>query len=442
MGPFGVAVDSSGNVYVTDQGNNRVQKFTSTGTYISQLGCPSGACSAGSANGQFMGPFGVAVDSSGNVYVADYGNNRVEKFTGTGTYLSQLGCPTGACSSGSGNGQFNEPSGVAVDSSGNVYVTDFQNNRVEKFTSTGLFVTKWGSLGSGDGQFDAPYGVAVDGSGNVYVADFGNDRVEKFTSTGLFVTKWGSGPGSGNGQFDVPYGVAVDGSGNVYVADSGNHRVEKFTSTGTFVTKWGSLGSGFLEGVAVDSGGNVYVTDTSYSRVELFGDSTLASVGLVAGWNLISLPLVPLNTAIGKVLAGLIAAGNFSIVWSYQGGGWKSFTPPSTGTLKTMQDGFGYLIYMSRPSTLLVLGYAVFPGFTPPTYSLLSAWNLVGFKPQVPSQNETLGTYLASISGKYVIVSVYDNLNATWIKGYPNLPLAPGEAMWIYMSTPATLVPE
>ena len=115
-------------------------------------------------------------------------------------------------------------------------------------------------------------------------------------------------------------------------------------------------------GVTVDSAGNVYVADEFNNRVELFSDpTTSATIALVTGWNLISLPLVPSNTAIRNLLAGLIAGHNLTIVWSYQGGVWKSFTPPATGTLKTMQDGFGYWIYVTHPGTLYVLGFVIFP---------------------------------------------------------------------------------
>jgi PKD repeat protein len=130
-------------------------------------------------------------------------------------------------SGGSGDGQFSDPSGVAVDSSGNVYVSDSGNNRIQKFSSNGSFLDKWGSGGSGDGQFATPYGVIIDPSGNLYAADKYNNRIQKFDSTGLFLTKWGS-VGSGNGQFRYPLGVAIDSSSNVYVADSDNYRIQKF----------------------------------------------------------------------------------------------------------------------------------------------------------------------------------------------------------------------
>ena len=109
----------------------------------------------------------------------------------------------------------------------------------------GIFLTNWGSLGSGDGEFNTPSGVAVDGSGNVYVADRQNARIQKFDSNGGFITKWGS-PGSGNGEFSNLFGIAVDGSGNVYVTDPGNDRIQKFDSNGGFITKWGSPGSGLV----------------------------------------------------------------------------------------------------------------------------------------------------------------------------------------------------
>ena len=204
-------------------------------------------------NGRFLYPTKSAVDGSGNLYVADTSNNRIQKFNSNGGYITQWG------SYGSGNGQFMNPRGIAVDSSGNVFVADYDNHRIQKFTYDGVYITQWGSYGSGNNHLKYPEGVAVDTSGNVYVADTGrayyggsgpiyelivdsNHRILKFTSNGVFITQWGS-YGSGNGQFYLPRGVAVDLSGNVYVADTGNSRILKFTSDGVYITKWGSYGS-------------------------------------------------------------------------------------------------------------------------------------------------------------------------------------------------------
>jgi len=128
---------------------------------------------------------------------------------------------------GSGDGQFFYPFGVAVDSAGNVYVADSYNYRIQKFDAGGTYLAKWGSYGAGEGQFSGPWDVAVDSAGNVYVADTGNDRIQKFDAGGTFLAQWGS-YGEGEGQFSYPSGLAVDGAGNVYVADSWNHRIQKF----------------------------------------------------------------------------------------------------------------------------------------------------------------------------------------------------------------------
>ncbi|MBV6341335.1 6-bladed beta-propeller [Candidatus Magnetobacterium casense] len=216
----------------------------------------------------FNSPEGVAVDTSGNVYVADTKNYRIHKFTSDDKFIAKWG------SKGSGDGQFDRPYGITLDNSGNVYVADTYNNRIQKFTSDGKFITKWGSFGSGDGQFAYLQGITVDGNSNVYVVDQGNDRIQKFTSDGNFIAKWGSN-GSGDGQFAYLQGIAVDGSGNVYVVDQGNGRIQKFTSDGKFITKWGSNGSYdgqfvYLHGIAVDGSGNVYVSDSSNSRINKF----------------------------------------------------------------------------------------------------------------------------------------------------------------------------
>jgi streptogramin lyase len=175
-----------------------------TQTYKAQWG------SDGSGDGQLSGPRGIAVDGSGNVYVADWGNNRIQKFNASGAYLTQWG------GSGTGDGQFDRPYGVAVDSSGNVYATDIYNNRIQKFSSSGTYLTQWNS----DGQLNGPRGIAVDASGNVYVADLNNNRIQKFNSNGAYLTQWGAS-GSGDGQFDSPTNLAVDVYGNVYVSNCG-----------------------------------------------------------------------------------------------------------------------------------------------------------------------------------------------------------------------------
>jgi|GEM_PF-909636 len=235
-----------------------------TYTYSTQWG------SSGTNAGQFTAPVGVGADTSGNLYVMDGSNNRVQKFTVSGVFESMWG------SVGTANGLFTAGSGLAVDSSGNVYVADEGNFRIQKFTSAGVFVSTWGSSGAGNGLFAAPVGVAVDSSGNVYVTDQStNALVQKFTSGGTFITQWGGVGAGGNGKFVQPAGIAVDSSGNVYVGDPSSNLIQKFTSPGTFVTQWGGTGAAngqfsSLEGVAVDSSGFVYAADYSNSRLQKF----------------------------------------------------------------------------------------------------------------------------------------------------------------------------
>ena len=229
-----IAFDKSGNVYIADRGNSRIQKFTSDRKFITKWG------EKGEGPGQFDPLYDVAVDSKGNVYAAS--DTRIQKFSSDGKFIAEWGKyvdydsvlsgePGKACR---GDGEFNAPLSLAIDSSDNVYVADFGNARVQKLDSNGKFIRKWGKLGIEDHQFGALSGIAVDSSGNVYVTNKTNQRVQKFSSDGKFITKWGSEKGwptrggDGEGEFNEPSGIAVDRDGNVYVADTKNNRIQIF----------------------------------------------------------------------------------------------------------------------------------------------------------------------------------------------------------------------
>jgi DNA-binding beta-propeller fold protein YncE len=216
--PTGIAVDSAGNIYVSDLNDptNRVQKFNSSGGFISTVG--SG----------LLGPSGVAVDSLDNVYILDGSNHRVRKYSSTGTHITDFG------GFGTGDGQFSTPQGIAIDSSDNVYIADTNNNRIQKLTSSGGFITKWGTAGSAPAEFSSPTGVSVSPSGTVFVADNGNSRIESFTNTGTFNEAFGTS-GSGNGEFSGPQDLAADAFGNIFVADTGNDRIVKLSTTAVAV---------------------------------------------------------------------------------------------------------------------------------------------------------------------------------------------------------------
>ncbi len=166
---------------------------------------------------RFNNPRGVAVDSNGNVYVADYGNSRIQYFTAVGSYLGQW-------SIGAGYNLY----GIAVAPGGNVYVAEFSNDRISYYTPGGSFLGRWGSTGVGNGQLLGPTAVALGPDGDVYVAELVNARVQHFTATGSYLGRWGS-MGPGNGQFNNPYGLCLNVTGTrVYVADSLNERIQFF----------------------------------------------------------------------------------------------------------------------------------------------------------------------------------------------------------------------
>ena len=273
--PAAVATDPANSVFVADQ-NQRIQKFNSSGVFQFKF------ATGGSSFGAVVSPSGLAVDpSTGDIYVTDGFPERtsgiVQKFNASGVFQSAWG------TAGSGNGQFlNGAGGVALDSAGNVYVTDRGNHRVQKFTSGGSFITSWGGNGNGNGQFSSPEGIAVDLSDNVYVADAANHRIQKFNTSGTFITKWGTN-GTADGQFNTPLGVGADNLGDIYVADTGNNRIQKFSPTGTFLSSCGTNGTGNGEfssphDVEVDTAGNFYVADTGNDRVQKFGVAGAAPV--------------------------------------------------------------------------------------------------------------------------------------------------------------------
>jgi sugar lactone lactonase YvrE len=235
--PTGVAVDSSGNVFVADNSNNAVKEILAAGGYTTVNTLGSG----------FSYPISVAVDGSGNVFVGDAGNNAVKEILAAGGY-------TTVNTLGSG---FSNPSGVAVDRSGNVFVADNGNHAVKEIPAGGGPIT---TLGSG---FSSPTGVAVDGSGNVFVADYLNNAVKEILA-GSYTTVNTLGSG-----FYRPEGVAVDGSGNVFVADYGHNAVKEIVAAGGYLTV-NTLGSGFNSpsGVAVDGSGNVFVADFGNNAVK------------------------------------------------------------------------------------------------------------------------------------------------------------------------------
>jgi sugar lactone lactonase YvrE len=272
----GIALDQSDNFYVVDSHYHRIQKFSPSGEFITKWG------SQGGDDGQFFFPAGIAVDASGNVYVVDTGNCRIQKFSPSGEFITKWG------SEGSGDGEFRfygyngdtasqGNHGIAIDSVGNVYLADTSNNRIQKFTSDGVFISKWGTEGSGDGEFNYPLGLAIDKNNNLYVVDSNNFRIQKFDLNGNFITTWGS-KGTGDGQFEVcnhpafmgegPQGIAIDKNGYVYVADRGNERIQVFTPDAVFIRDFNAES----HGLAITETGYIYTGDFAISKFTTEGE--------------------------------------------------------------------------------------------------------------------------------------------------------------------------
>jgi tripartite motif-containing protein 71 len=263
--PTGIALDKDGNIYVADTDNHSIQKLDKSGKFVARWGGdPS------SQEGSFYYPRGLAVGPNDVLYIADSGNNRIQKFDLNGNVMQAWG-KFGFAWRGADLGKFDVPWGLATDAEGNLYISDTSNARIQKFTSDGQALLKWGRDGSFDGAFFFPRGVAVDFVGNIFVADESNNRIQKFDARGSFLAKWGR-EGAGPGQFKSPWGLACDALGNVYVVDTGNHRIQKFDGNGTFLCAWGNRGKtegqlNFPYGIAVDKEGAVYVVDSGNGRI-------------------------------------------------------------------------------------------------------------------------------------------------------------------------------
>ena len=267
--PHSIDIDLPGNVYVADSGNNRIQKFTSDGQFVTEWG------TEGTDDGQFKILHDVAVSPSGEfVYTIELGNHhRIQKFTSDGRFITKwtyenIGGPE----------SYSDPHQIAIDSLGNVYLPDAAGNKVIKFDGNGKFITNWGIKGTTEGQFHKPHGVAIDSADNIYITDMLNSRIQKFDSNGNFITTWGT-EGTNQGQFtEVIPGIDTDYSNDdVYVVDKEGANVQKFSNNGKFIAKWGTKGGGdgqFYEpeDIAINPKiGTVYVTDTGNSRIQIFG---------------------------------------------------------------------------------------------------------------------------------------------------------------------------
>ncbi len=267
--PQGMAIDRAGSIFITDGFNNRVQKFTNDGHYVTEVG---GFSSVG--HGGFNGPIGIAVDPSGNVYVGDINNSLIQVFSNDLTFIRQWSATAGGSLAVDLTGQYlyenyldliftfrisdgselgfwpfgqyghhRDPDGFAVGPSGAIYIGAGSGGYIMKLSPAGELLAKWGSQGQGDGQFDVVQCTGTDDAENVYAADGGLHRIQKFNSAGVFLTKWGS-YGTGDGQLSSSLiGIVTDQKRDVFVLDEDQERVQEFgvVPTATVPRSWGQL---------------------------------------------------------------------------------------------------------------------------------------------------------------------------------------------------------
>ncbi len=313
LSPHGVAVDKDGNLYIADFGNQRIRKVAG-GKITTISGAGSGFNGDGlvATAGRFSGPTSISIDASGNLYIADFNNHRVRKIASGGNITTIAGNGTGdfkgdGAAASAANLYF--PSDAAVDSGGNLYIADLYNARIRKVVSGGTISTVAGNgtyAYGGDGavalaaQLNQPAGVVRDAAGNLYIADFGNHRIRRVGADGAISTYAGNGAAGFGGdgsaasgaQLNNPSGLAIDADGNLLVADTGNHRIRRITPSGTISSIAGSGTAGnagdggaasgaqlnYPSGLAVDAAGNIYIADSGNNRVRRISGGTISTM--------------------------------------------------------------------------------------------------------------------------------------------------------------------
>ncbi len=466
--PEGVAADASGNLYVADTGNARIRKVSAAGVIGTLAGGGLGDGGLG-VFGFLNQPYGVARDNSGNTYIADTNDNRVRKVAADGTISTIAGTGVagffgdGGASAGA---QLNNPRGLVLDASGNLYIADTNNRRIRKIDGSGNITTVAGNGGccgrTGDGgaatraQIGVPYGVAVDSSGNLYISDWNNSVVRKVDASGTITTVAGNGTYgySGDGgqatsaAFRYPFGMAVDAAGNLYIADSYNYRVRMVSTGGIVATVAGNGTYGFsgdggqatsanlssVQGVAMDASGNLYIADTGNGRIrEVTSNGIITTVagnggsgysgdGGPATGAALSLPYAISVDASGNV--AVVDEGNNAV---------RLLTPAGTQPVLTVRSAHSgnfpagstgmYAVTVSNAATAGATGGAVTVTETLPAGLTLAAmsgsgWNCTG--------NTCARSDMLSAGSSYPPIAVTVNVDAATQPQVTNLVAVSG----------------
>lgn len=466
--PTGVAVDGSGNVFIADKGNHRIRKISTTGI-VSTL---AGSGTNGFANGtgiaaQFSNPTGVVVDAIGNVYVSDSGNSKIRKITPSGVVTTLAGSGTYGFLNGSGTtAQFKGLEGIAVDVSGNVYVADSYNNQIRKISPTGVVSTFAGTVTAGylDGasniaKFNLPFDVAIDNSGNLYVADSANQKIRKISSSGDVSTLAGSTEGFANGigtaaKFDYPYGVTVDAAGNVYVADLNNNKIRIISPVGEVNSLAGSA-FGFANGlgdtaqfnwpndVATNANGIIYVADRDNHRIRkitpysvsvninytnspfcksLSSAQTvvLTGTGTYTGGTFNSTTGLSINSTTGTIIPSSSTPGTYTVSYTTQSSGGCQSTTTTQVTITALPtasisySGNPFCRSISTARTITLTGTGTYTGGTYSSSTGLTINSTTGaIIPSTSIPGTYTVTYITPASGGCSAVSTSTQVTIT-----------------------------
>jgi sugar lactone lactonase YvrE len=314
--PVGIAVDSSGNSYVADRDNAILRKITPGGDVSTLAGLAGviGSVDGTGSAARFNQPIGVAVDSAGNIFVTDRVEHTIRKVTPTGvvtTFAGLAGNP-GSTDGAASEARFREPYGIAIDGSGNLYIADSGNRTIRKITAAGTVSLLAGGVGlagdtdgtGGNARFNGLAGVAVDGAGNLYVTDIASHVVRKITAAGVVTTLAGQArtPGNANGtgaaaRFNSPFGVTVDASGAVFVADTVSETIRRIATDGAVTNFAGTAIAGNADGqgatarffrpqaIAIDSAGSLYISDTFNHSIRKLTSAAVTSTLAGGGGN-------------------------------------------------------------------------------------------------------------------------------------------------------------
>lgn len=463
--PWGIAVHPTNDrVYVPDPGNNRIQVFSKTGSYITSWG------EYGSQEMQFNYPNGIALnDHFGRVYVSERNGNRVQIFSEEGDYLTCFG----------NDFWFVNMGDIHIDSTtGDVYVADTGHHRIEVFDRDGNFIREWGAIGTGEGLFQSPVDVAVNqDTRRVYVSDQDNNRIQVFNEMGWYITQFGT-YGAANGQFDRPGGIALNASGYLFVVDRGNNRIQVFLPNGEYVTGWGSPGSGIGQfdtpsGIDVDPiTGCVYVADSNNNRVQVFAPK-FSETPLPTPTSTTPTPtptptptstsVTPTPTQPGSTLQADFSASPASGIapltvrfqdasqgnptgwmWDVNGDGFQdytengcehTYTAPGYYTVTLSITRNQELVMVSRPGYIHVLSGT--PTSETVVLDLFPGWNYISTPGTLAEDHRTMSEVFSGVDTAGHSTFEYNAQAQSWTQLNPDDEIEPLQGIWIYSGAPA-----